>query len=155
MHIIQVGLGCLMVISNILMLQTFNKALQISSTTIQVSIINTASNFIFTVIFNNLGNNNASFQILDLPICTLYNALSKSLNHITDIFYWNYQKRGLVFKKNSIKNPKSSCKYLAFFYTELLTRKVLHFFSWLKLMKIFTIQLYESKSQRTLFKCLK
>merc|ERR550532_2965848 len=52
MHIIQVGLGCLMVISNILMLQTFNKALQISSTTIQVSIINTASNFIFTVILS-------------------------------------------------------------------------------------------------------
>merc|ERR1719510_56942 len=50
MHIIQVGLGCLMVISNILMLQTFNKALQISSTTIQVSIINTASNFIFTAL---------------------------------------------------------------------------------------------------------
>jgi len=50
MQIIQVGLGCLMVISNILMLQTFNKALQISSTTIQVSIINTASNFIFTAL---------------------------------------------------------------------------------------------------------
>jgi len=50
MHIIQVGLGCLMVISNILMLQTFNKALQISSTTIQVSILNTASNFIFTAL---------------------------------------------------------------------------------------------------------
>jgi hypothetical protein len=36
------------------MLQTFNKALQASGTTIQASVINTASNFIFTVISDNL-----------------------------------------------------------------------------------------------------
>jgi len=48
--IVQGGLGGLWILSNLLMLQTFNKALQNSSTTIQVSIVNTASNFIVTAV---------------------------------------------------------------------------------------------------------
>ena len=51
---IQGVLGCFLILSNILMLQTFNKALQTSSTTIQASIVNTASNFIFTAIIGKL-----------------------------------------------------------------------------------------------------
>ena len=41
--------GLALVLSNILMLQNFNKALQASRTTLEASIINTASNFVFTV----------------------------------------------------------------------------------------------------------
>ena len=53
-YFIQGSLGCFLILSNILMLQTFNKALQTASTTIQVSIVNTASNFIFTAIIGKL-----------------------------------------------------------------------------------------------------
>ena len=45
----QVLFGLALVLSNILMLQNFNKALQASRTTLEASIINTASNFVFTV----------------------------------------------------------------------------------------------------------
>ena len=45
----QVLFGLALVLSNILMLQNFNKALQASKTTLEASIINTASNFVFTV----------------------------------------------------------------------------------------------------------
>ena len=47
---IQALLVCCLVLSNILMLRSFNKALQDSETTLQASVVNTASNFIFTVI---------------------------------------------------------------------------------------------------------
>ena len=40
---------CGLVLSNILMLRSFSKALQDSETTLQASVVNTASNFIFTV----------------------------------------------------------------------------------------------------------
>ena len=42
-------LVCGLVLSNILMLRSFSKALQDSETTLQASVVNTASNFIFTV----------------------------------------------------------------------------------------------------------
>jgi len=41
-------LVCGLVLSNILMLRSFSKALQDSETTLQASVVNTASNFIFT-----------------------------------------------------------------------------------------------------------
>ena len=48
-QLLQSFLVCGLVLSNVLMLRSFNKALQDSETTLQASVVNTASNFIFTV----------------------------------------------------------------------------------------------------------
>jgi len=53
----QVLFGLALVLSNILMLQNFNKALQASKTTLEASIINTASNFVFTALIGYLAFN--------------------------------------------------------------------------------------------------
>jgi len=50
----QIVCGLALVLSNILMLQSFNRALQASKTTLEASIVNTASNFIFTAIIGYL-----------------------------------------------------------------------------------------------------
>jgi len=47
-RLLQSFLVCGLVLSNILMLRSFSKALQDSETTLQASVVNTASNFIFT-----------------------------------------------------------------------------------------------------------
>jgi len=47
-QLLQSFLVCGLVLSNILMLRSFSKALQDSETTLQASVVNTASNFIFT-----------------------------------------------------------------------------------------------------------
>jgi len=52
--ICQILFGLALVLSNILMLQNFNRALQASKTTLEASIVNTASNFIFTALIGYL-----------------------------------------------------------------------------------------------------
>jgi len=52
--ICQLLFGLALVLSNILMLQNFNRALQASKTTLEASIVNTASNFIFTALIGYL-----------------------------------------------------------------------------------------------------
>lgn len=53
-HITQGLVIVLMVLANLLMFRSFNRALQACQTTLEASIVNTASNFLFTAAFGQL-----------------------------------------------------------------------------------------------------
>lgn len=51
---VQIGLGSALILSNLLMLQSFNLALKNSETTLQASLVNTAFNFVFTALIGSV-----------------------------------------------------------------------------------------------------